>query len=119
VRGFAYSARTGDVRYSIPGDGVWGAVFSRGADPGGARCPVQVLERGGRVYSLFRASAYGLDNATLATEEPVTARGGSSEAEYVYFVGAAFANTVAATGAAVQIPNTLADGADIWGWTLL
>ena len=119
MRGFVYSPRTGDVRYAIPGDGVWGAVFSRGADPGGARCPVQVLERSGRVYSLFPASAYGLDNATLATEEPVTARGGSSEAEYVYFVGSAFANAVAATEAGVGIPNTLAAGAAVWGWTLL
>jgi hypothetical protein len=119
VKGFAYSPRAGDVRYEIPGDGVWGAVFSRGADPGGARCPVQVLERSGRIYPLFRASAYGIDNATLATEELVTARGGSGEAEYVCFVGAAFANTVAATGAAVEIPTTLAGGAAVWGWTLL
>jgi hypothetical protein len=119
VRGLPYSPRTGDVRYAIPGDGVWGAVFSRGADPGGARCPVQVVERDGRVYPVYRASVYGIDNATLATEEAITARGGSSEAEFVYFVGAAFANAVAATEAGVGIPTTLAAGAAVWGWTLI
>lgn len=119
MRGFAFSPRTGDVRYAIPGDGVWGAVFSRGADPGGARCPVQVVERYGRVYPVYRASAYGIDNASLATEEPITARGGSSEAEFVFFVGAAFANAVAATDAAVGIPTTLAAGAAVWGWSLI
>ncbi len=93
---------------------------TRGADPGGARLPSQVLLRGGRVYSLYPASAYGISNATLATEEPVTSHGGASEAQYCYFVGAAFRTYVALSGVDVGAPaTTLAAKATLWGWTLV
>ena len=120
MRGYAYSAQSGDVRYSLPAGGWWGVVYSRGADPGGARLPSQVLLRGGRVFSLYPASAYGIENATLATEEPVTAYGGASEAEYCYFVGAAFRTYEATLGIDVgPPPTTLAVGAPVWGWSLV
>ena len=120
MRGYAYSAQSGDVRYSLPAGGWWGVVYSRGADPGGARLPSQVLLRGGRVFSLYPASAYGIENATLATEEPVTAYGGAGEAEYCYFVGAAFRTYEATLGIDVGVPAaTLAENVRLWGWTLV
>lgn len=120
MRGYAYSAQSGDVRYSLPAGGWWGVVYSRGADPGGARLPSQVLLRGGRVFSLYPASAYGIENATLATEESVTAYGGASEAQYCYFVGAAFRAYEALSNVAIgPPPTTLAVGAKAWGWSLV
>lgn len=120
MKGYRYTAQAGDVAYAIPGDGAWGAVFSRGADPGGARCPVRVLMRAARVFPLYDAAAYGIDNASYATEEPVTTRGGSDEEEFCYFVGAAFAEAAGELGVAVgDPPSTLASGADVWGWTLV
>jgi hypothetical protein len=120
MRGYAYSAQTGDVRYSLPAGGWWGAVYARGADPGGTRLPSQVLLRGGRVYSLYPASAYGIANATLATEEPVTSHGGASESAYCYFVGAAFRAYEALSNVDVGAPpTTLAVGAPVWGWSLV
>ena len=120
MRGYAYSAQSGDVRYSLPAGGWWGVVYARGADPGGARLPSQVLLRGGRVFSLYPASAYGIENATLATEEPVTAYGGASEVEYCYFVGAAFRTYEATLGIDIGAPpTTLAVAAPVWGWSLV
>ena len=53
MRGYAYSAQSGDVRYSLPAGGWWGVVYARGADPGGARLPSHVLLRGGRVIGVL------------------------------------------------------------------
>lgn len=113
MRGFRYTAQPGDVAYSIPGDGVWGAVFSRGADPGGARCPVRVVLRAGRVFPLYPASAYGILNTVFATEEPMTAGTGLSERAFCDFVGLAFRN---ATGDSRPPPTSLARGAEVWRW---
>ena len=120
MRGYAYSAQSGDVRYSLPAGGWWGVVYARGADPGGARLPSQVLLRGGRVFSLYPASAYGIENATLATEEPITSHGGASEVEYCYFVGAAFRTYETPFGIDIGAPpTTLAVAAPVWGWSLV
>lgn len=117
--GYRYVAATGDVRYALPAGGWWGPVFSRGADPGGVRLPLQVLLRDGRVFPLYDASAYGFSNATFATEEPVTSRNGSAEAEFCYFVGQSFKVYEALFGVSVLAPpTTLAAGASTWGWTL-
>lgn len=118
--GYRYVAATGDVRYALPSGGWWGPVFSRGADPGGARLPLQVLLRSGRVFPLYDASEYGFSNATFATEEPVATLGGSVEAEFCYFVGQAFKVYEALSGVSVlSPPTTLAAGASTWGWTLV
>jgi len=120
VNAYRYTAQTGDVRYALPSGGWWGAVFSRGADPGGARLPLQVLLRNGRVFPLYDAAAYGFSNVAYATEEPITSRGGSSEVDFCYFVGAAFREYEDTLGVSVLAPpTTLAAGASTWGWTLV
>lgn len=120
MKGYRYTPQIGDVVYAIPGAGAWGAVFSRGADPSGARCPVRAVMRGSRVFPLYDAALYGIANVKFATETPMTTRNGFSELDFCNFVGRAFKTYEAVSGVGAGSPPTsLAAGARVWGWTLV
>ncbi len=119
---FPYVPQSGDVRYTIPGDGAWGIVFSRGADPAGARIPTACVMRDGRVFLLYDAAVYGIASHTYVTEERMVARGGMGERSFCVFVGSAFREWAASFGntafAVGSPPATLVAGAEAWGWPL-
>lgn len=109
----AFTSADGDTLYEIPGIGGYGFIFARGSDLEGDRLPSAVLLRGGRVYLLRNASAYGITTVRYVSETPITSAFGQAQVAFCYAVWGAWAEYWGIGGSA---PTTLATLAEVIGW---